>query len=82
MRWKELYAEELSEHPKLAELLADPERILNLAKLSVEEKEVWKLRAGMTEAEIAEAMHRQVKTIRELLRRAEYKLKEWGKGAG
>ena len=73
--WRELYAEELKMHPRIAALLEDPESVLLAARLSKEEEEVWKLRGGMTEAEVAQVMRRQVKTVRELLRRAEWKLR-------
>lgn len=72
--WKELYAEELKRWPKIAELLSDGDRLLDLAQLTRDEREAWKLKGLVSTQEIATLLKRQKKTVLELIRRAEFKL--------
>jgi len=82
--WRELYSEELGEYPRIAELLSDGDRLLDIAGLTRDEREAWKLKGQMSEAEIAAVLKRQKKTVQALIERAEFKLqglKETLKGA-
>lgn len=82
--WKELYAQELKDYPRIADLLSEPEKLLELAGLTRDEKEAWKLKGQLSEVEIASVLKRQRKTVKALLDRAEFKLqslKETLKGA-
>lgn len=82
--WKELYAQELKDYPKIADLLSEPEKLFELAGLTRDEKEAWKLKGQLSEAEIASVLKRQRKTVKALVDRAEFKLqslKEVLKGA-
>jgi len=73
--WKELYARELEEFPRIAELLSEGDRLLDIAGLTRDEREAWKLKGQMSEAEIASVLKRQKKTVQALVQRAEFKLK-------
>lgn len=73
--WKELYAQELSDYPKIADLLSDGDRLLDIAGLTRDEREAWKLKGQLSEAEIASVLKRQRKTVQALVERAEFKLK-------
>lgn len=76
--WKKLYQEELKDNPHLAYLLNSKDgvrKILERARLSADETEAWKLKGYMSEHEVAQIMGRQLRTVKELLNRAEYKLK-------
>lgn len=73
--WKELYAEELEAYPKIADLLSDGDRLLDIAGLTRDEREAWKLKGQLSDAEIASVLKRQRKTVQALIQRAEFKLK-------
>ena len=73
--WKELYADELERFPKIAELLSEGDRLLDIAGLTRDEREAWKLKGQMSLGEIASVLKRQKKTIQALVERAEFKLK-------